>query len=165
MTKEQVIYELRTNPRLLITEVIHNNPNAVNTKLRAATDYEGATAEQITDYVLQLLDEGHVNEVNEIVQVPFNYDSATPVLIEAYDQMVNDRGATVQGKFLDSSGGLFLMATTTGTGRAAAKRTKASCKCTNAKGQKVITITNKHLLIAAVIIAIITYFIYKKIKN
>lgn len=164
ITKEQVIYELRTNPRFLIQEVIANNPEAVNGKLRQVSDYEGQSVEQIEEYVFRLLDEGYTNEVNQIVQVPFNYDTAEPVLIEAYEQMVRDRNATVQGKFLDSSGGLFLLATTTGTGRAASKRVTASCKCTGAGKVKTITITRKHIIIAAILLALLTYFICKRLK-
>ena len=109
-TKEEVIYNLRTNPRELLKTIIYNNPNAVNNKLGAVAEVQGDTPERINDYVMQLLDEGHNEEVENIVTVPFNYESATQVLIDAHDQMVMDRGATKQGRFVDSSGGLYLLA-------------------------------------------------------
>jgi hypothetical protein len=164
LTKDKVIYILRTNPRELIKTIIFNNPAAVAEKIGVATDYTVNSPEQINEYVLQLLDEGEIAAVNNIVQVPFNYDTATPVLKAAYEQLVNDRGATVQGRFLDSSKGLFVVATATGAGRKAGKNLtpqNIACACKNGFCGKTIKIKLKYI-IGAIVLAAVLYFITKK---
>lgn len=168
-TPQEIIYKLRTEPLFLSDTIVYNNPMAVAQKLEQHTDYVSATEDALAEYVRGLIAEKQLDVVNDILQVPFNEQSATETLKAAHEIMIYERGATKQGRFLDTSGGLFILAmephevdnpTLDHINPNLKKKCGCGCSC---KGKK-ITITQKHLIIAAVVIGLIVFLALKKSK-
>lgn len=171
-TTEEIIHRLRNEPMFLSDVIVYNNPGAVNEKLNRHSDYVAETPEQLADYVRGLIANNQFTIVNDILQVPFKSEDASPQLVDAYKQMVNERGTTVEGKFLDTSGGLLLLASQTETPEEKPAvaivnpNSKNGCGCGGkCQGKfKTLVITKKHLIIGAIIIGLVIYWAYNHKK-
>lgn len=171
-TTEEIIHRLRNEPMFLSDVIVYNNPGAVNDKLNRHSDYVAETPEQLADYIRGLISNNQFSIVNDILQVPFKSEDASQQLVDAYKQMVTERGATVAGKFLDTSGGLFLLATQPETPAEEptvaiiSPKSKGGCGCGgNCFGKlKTLVITKKHLIIGAVILGLVIYWAYNHKK-
>jgi len=163
MTLTELINKLRTDPIFLTEVIVFNNPNAVLDKLERLADFVDAedieTPEQLLNIVKQLINEGEMDTVNEILAVPFDEAAATDQLKAAYKQLVKERGqTTVDGRFLDTQGGLLLLAKSAPTqNNQPSKPKETSCGCNG----KVITLTKKHIIIGIVVL-VITFLLLKK---
>ena len=175
MNKQKIIYKLRTEPGFLSDTIVYNNPEAVSQKLERHTDYVAETADQLAEYVKDLIREGQLTIVNDVLQVPFSEENATERLNDVYEQLVAERNQSPAGKFEDINGGLFVLALephevndkTIKNINPQLKSKGCGCNCGCGKKLSLCSIketvkNNKTLIIIGLVVAVLIYLKYNK---
>ena len=120
MDVKEIKKRLKSDPYFLINTIVHNNPVDVALKLNRYFDVQEANETALANTLTEMYQNGQQGIVIDVLSVPFDFENATPELIQAKTELTAElnsgakvsaeqagQWATVAGGLLGALGGIL----------------------------------------------------------